>query len=318
MIKDDNYFIVMGWMTTKLGLTGAEREVFAIIYGFSQTQGNEFTGSIQYLADFCGRTKRHIIDILAKLTDKGYIIKNEEMTNGIKLCTYHVADFICGEEISPVVKKMQEGGEKISPGVVKKIPNGGEKISPDNKYINKYINKNKYTREDEPFPTGKNGITDDDIREIFNTDNNDLIEIVSSFVEYRKKDKKEPVSIRGLKIIAKKLSPYNDETKIDAIETAMMSGWQGVFIHDDNTKKKKPTSATTPMLNGKPDYSRPDAEGLTWLKPGVYADDDGNRVSVRFENANGGRKATLTWEDGSVQAFTYNGETRPIWLGGPD
>ena len=69
-MKDENYFTVQGWMINRLGLSGNELNVFAIIYGFSQDEASSFDGSSQYLADFCGISKVSTLSILSKLTEK--------------------------------------------------------------------------------------------------------------------------------------------------------------------------------------------------------------------------------------------------------
>ena len=54
VVKDENHFIIKGFMINKLNLKGIELMVYAIIYGFSQDGSCKFTGSRQYLADFTG------------------------------------------------------------------------------------------------------------------------------------------------------------------------------------------------------------------------------------------------------------------------
>jgi hypothetical protein len=82
-IKDENYFQVSGFMVNRLGLKGVALNVYAIIYGFSQDGETEFTGSLQYLCDFCGGvSKPTIINALKELVKKDYILKREEIING--------------------------------------------------------------------------------------------------------------------------------------------------------------------------------------------------------------------------------------------
>ena len=54
-MKDTNFISIQGWMRTELNLSGNELLVYAIIYGFSQDGESKFTGSRQYLADWCER-----------------------------------------------------------------------------------------------------------------------------------------------------------------------------------------------------------------------------------------------------------------------
>ena len=84
----DNYINIQGWMRTDLDLKGNELLVYAIIYGFSQTENQKFTGSLQYLADWCGATKQGILKNLKSLIDKGLIEKTDVVINGVKYCEY--------------------------------------------------------------------------------------------------------------------------------------------------------------------------------------------------------------------------------------
>lgn len=87
-IKDENHITFQGWMRTQLSLKGNDLIVYAIIYGFSQTNEQKFTGSLQYLADWCGATKQGIIKNLKNLIDANLIEKNEVIKNGVKFCEY--------------------------------------------------------------------------------------------------------------------------------------------------------------------------------------------------------------------------------------
>lgn len=119
MVNDNNFFNIAGWMVTKLRLKGTELMVFAIIYGFSQAEGNEYTASRKYLAEFTGATTKTIDNCLQSLVEKNLIIKREEYINNVKFNRYRVN---------------LEGIEKFSTPPV-------EKISTNNKYIyNKYNN----------------------------------------------------------------------------------------------------------------------------------------------------------------------------------
>lgn len=147
-ISDDNYIVISGWMINRLGLSGTELIVFAIIYGFCQHDScnGSYHGSLQYLADFTGTTKPTVIRVLKSLTDKGYIEKSESYQNNVKFCSYRIS--------LPVVENLTGSketlpGSKISlPGGGKEILPGGSKISlPNNKtsdnksFDNKIINK---------------------------------------------------------------------------------------------------------------------------------------------------------------------------------
>ena len=54
MVHNENYITIQGWMINELGLKGNSLIIYATIYGFSQTNNCEFTGSANYLAQWCG------------------------------------------------------------------------------------------------------------------------------------------------------------------------------------------------------------------------------------------------------------------------
>ena len=74
-IKDGSYINIQSFMVTELELKGNELLVYAIIYGFSQTNGTYFSGSTQYLADWTNSTRQGIMKNLRSLIDKGLIEK---------------------------------------------------------------------------------------------------------------------------------------------------------------------------------------------------------------------------------------------------
>lgn len=108
-LNNGNYLVIQGFMVNELNLKGNELLIYAIIYGFSQEQGQVYNGNLQYLADWTNSTKRGVMKNLASLIEKGYIIKNEKNINGVKFCEYYVS------QSSLVVNKVHWGGEQSSP-----------------------------------------------------------------------------------------------------------------------------------------------------------------------------------------------------------
>lgn len=130
-MNNDNYIVIQGFMRNELKLKGNELMVYALIYGFSQDEESEFTGSVGYIADWIGSTRQTVFNVLKSLCDKGLLIKKEELKCGIKFCSYSA--------ILPPVKKFDRG-------VVKNFDRGSQKIRPnniDNNIINiiYYLNK---------------------------------------------------------------------------------------------------------------------------------------------------------------------------------
>lgn len=127
-LMDTNYYTIQGWMITRLLLKGIDLSVYAIIYGFTQDGETEFTGSIQYLCDFCGGVSRPtVINSLKRLTEAGLIKKAAQTINGVTFNRYKIA-------FDPV-KNLYGGGKEILPGVVKNLYVGSKNSLPNNKEI---------------------------------------------------------------------------------------------------------------------------------------------------------------------------------------
>ena len=112
-MNKNSYITIQSWMREELGLSGNELMTYAIVYGFSQDGESRFTGSRQYIADWCGCTTRSVQTVLNNLTDRGLITKYEYTANNIKHCEYD-ANFTTGEKISPPSEKISPPSEKIS------------------------------------------------------------------------------------------------------------------------------------------------------------------------------------------------------------
>lgn len=76
-VKDSVFFTVQAWMVTKLNLRGVERDVFAIIYGFSQDEQSKCYDSLNYMAELIGCTKQAVINAINSLLEKNYIKKEQ-------------------------------------------------------------------------------------------------------------------------------------------------------------------------------------------------------------------------------------------------
>ena len=93
MVKNENYYVVQGFMVKELKLKGLERDIYAIIYGFSQTNNQKFSGSLQYLADWTMCSKQGVLKALKSLEDKGLIARKENVINNIKFVEYYSTEF---------------------------------------------------------------------------------------------------------------------------------------------------------------------------------------------------------------------------------
>lgn len=86
-LEKGNYYVVQSFMVSELKLKGLERELYAIIWGFSQGN-NTFNGSLAYLSEWTGYTKQRICDVLKGLVSRDLLAKKEIFRNGQKLCVY--------------------------------------------------------------------------------------------------------------------------------------------------------------------------------------------------------------------------------------
>ena len=138
VVKDNTYFSVQAWMVTKLKLKGVERDIYAIIYGYSQDNESDFHGSLNYLSQLTGYTKNGICKALKSLVDKGLISKQDEIVNNIKYCRYrttelHTIQLSCTENEESVQLSCTNNKQLIS----KDISNIDNKI--DNKEIEWFL-----------------------------------------------------------------------------------------------------------------------------------------------------------------------------------
>ena len=158
-VKPENYIVIQGFMLTDLHLKGTALLVYAIIYGFSQLDGQRFNASLRYLEEFTGSTKPSVINALKQLVDKGYITKSNVSTGGVPRVEYRAVDIspkinskTNGKETLPDCKETLPDCKETLPEVVKKLYSGGKETLPNNIIynINNNLNDNikeKYKRE---------------------------------------------------------------------------------------------------------------------------------------------------------------------------
>ena len=129
-VTDKNYIVIQSFMVSELGLKGNELLIYAIIFGFSQTTGQAFHGSLTYLESWTNSTRHTVISSLKSLVEKGLIEKEEQTINGVKYCSYRAKN--SNDKAQEVVQKLHEGSAKIAQEVVQKLHEGSAKIAPNN------------------------------------------------------------------------------------------------------------------------------------------------------------------------------------------
>lgn len=108
-VKAGNYYVVQSFMVKDFQLKGLEKDIYAIIYGFSQTDNQTFTGSLQYLADWTNASKQGILKAINCLIEKGLIAKKEKFINNVKFVEYYSTEF------NGVLNKVEQGIKQCLP-----------------------------------------------------------------------------------------------------------------------------------------------------------------------------------------------------------
>ena len=140
-IKKESFFTVQAFMVNELKLKGNELLIYAIIFGFSQAENQFFTGSLNYLASWCGiSSKTTVKTILNNLIDKGLLEKENIYKNGVKYCKYRALTEIksvsipADEDVKNCngISKIDTGYIKNCYGGISKIDMGISEIVPNN------------------------------------------------------------------------------------------------------------------------------------------------------------------------------------------
>ena len=133
-IKKESFFTVQAFMVNELKLKGNELLIYAIIFGFSQAENQFFTGSLNYLASWCGiSSKTTVKTILNNLIDKGLLEKEDIYKNGVKYCKYKALTEIKSISIpADENKKNCKGISKIDMGYINNCYGGISEIVPNN------------------------------------------------------------------------------------------------------------------------------------------------------------------------------------------
>lgn len=229
LINEKNYLTIQGWMRTELNLSGNDLLVYAIIYGFSQVEGHNFNGSLQYLADWCGATKQGIQKNLKSLIEKGLINKNVVEQNNIKFCEYSC--IVCNK----VVWGMQQS---CINNIDNNIDNNKDKVlSKDNtteflgsaKKTEKKQKENLYTK----CVNLINDFTDDEILKSY------LIEFLKMLLENSRETGYQIYtnSFKGKLNKLKKLSEDNYTQRKIVLQT-LDNGWNGFYPLKEDKKTK--------------------------------------------------------------------------------
>lgn len=220
MIKNENYLTIQGFMINKLGLKGNNLLIYAIIYGFSQEENCEFTGSLSYLAAWTNSTKSGVIKNLKYLVEEKIIIKTEKIINGIKFCSYKINRELISEPSCIPCNKVEQGyTTKLNGGIQQSCTNNIE----DN-------NKNN------------NSLKENTKRKV---DFGEFTEVMNTWLKYkaeRRESYKSEMGIRTCFEKLKKLSKGNPAIAEEIIQTSIANNWAGIFALRNEKKNNETTS----------------------------------------------------------------------------
>lgn len=87
-MKENTYYVTHSWMISELHLKGVEKDIYAIIYGFTQDGQHWFHGTRSYLCEWTGANKSTISRCIQSLIDKGLLQTRSIMVNGKRRVEY--------------------------------------------------------------------------------------------------------------------------------------------------------------------------------------------------------------------------------------
>ena len=197
-MTNDDYVVIQGWMINELKLKGAELLCYATIYAFSKAEGHTFHGSQQYIADWCGVSRRTANEVVNNLIDKQLIERFTEAKNGE--IVYHYIAKNNGE------KKLHTPCEETSHN------NNIEKNKEENKKDKSFLSK----KEDADFFDSllSIGIVED---------------VATEWMHLRKKSKATN-SIRSFNLVNRAIDEVTKRLNIsptNVIEICLARGWHG-------------------------------------------------------------------------------------------
>lgn len=110
-VKPQNYLNIQGWMLDLGCKSIQEVAAYALVYGFSQDNNSQFSGSISYIQEWLMCSRPTAIATMKSLEDKGLVKKEQYDVNGVKFNRYTALGG--SKEFLPPVKET-EGGSKDS------------------------------------------------------------------------------------------------------------------------------------------------------------------------------------------------------------
>ena len=211
------YIVIQDWMISDLQLKGNELLTYALIYGFSQDGESEFKGSLKYISEFLGVSKRTAQRSIENLVDRGIVEKRVEEISGVKFNRY-----MAHEKADTPIDKMTTGYRQNDHG-------GIDKMTTNNTNIYNTNNNTSNNTKDKGAPARY--FDDEEL-------NNKFLE----FLSMRKKIRKPVRTDRALKALLKKLHELSGGDvglMKQIIDQSLDKEWLGLFelkTGNDSTK----------------------------------------------------------------------------------
>lgn len=250
-MQNMTYLTIQSWMRTELNLSGNELIIYAIIYGFSQDETSRFSGSRQYLADWCGCTVRSVQNTLNLLLEKGLITKYDCTRQNVKFCEY-VANFTTSEKFSPPSEKISPPSEKFSLNNIDNIDNINiissntiNSITEDNTEFEGHSYSNEELKEEflgsnkKRAKRHKKSLYDKCLDEIYLYTKNKDLKLQDALIRYLSvrlaiKDK-QIYGVNQWIGLLNKLDKTEGKDKVAIVEQSIERGWCSFYPVKENT-----------------------------------------------------------------------------------
>ena len=230
------YIVIQDWMIADLQLKGNELLTYALIYGFSQDGESEFKGSLKYISEFIGVSKRTAQRSIENLVDRGIVEKRVEEISGVKFNRYmaHEKADTSIDKMTTGYRQNDHGGiDKMTTGYRQNDHGGIDKMTTNNTNNNTNNNAINNTK-DKGAPAKKEPEQYFEDEEL----NNKFLE----FLSMRKKIRKPVRTDRALKALLKKLHELSGGDvglMKQIIDQSLDKEWLGLFelkTGDDKAK----------------------------------------------------------------------------------
>lgn len=257
IVQENTYLVIQSWMVTDLQLSGNDLLVYAIIYGFSQDRESRFTGSLQYLADWCNATKAGIQKNLKNLIDMGLINKHESFKNNVKFCEYSCIPY------NKVAHPMQQScinnidnnidnSNFINEITTTQIEDCSDKGYSKEELKQEFLGSVKKTKRKRPIAS-RPTLFDKCVAEIDTyTDRQDLRDKLIQFLKIRLEVKDKPFGIESWRGMLNKLDEIAKQYCVDyvtIIQQSIDKGWLSFYPTNHKADKKEAVFCDIDMPN---------------------------------------------------------------------